>query len=141
MSFCVSVLLPTSPLYSSLMDEITSLWDRLSLTAKEEVRVDLSGEQGTKGGVLAAKFFTKRVINMGNNRVMFLFENTMEMKWVMANSPWSFNKFLILLKRIDDDCSFSKVVFDSCAFWVQIHDLPPQHMTVAVCKKIASTLG
>uniref|UniRef100_A0A2N9GM00 RNase H type-1 domain-containing protein n=1 Tax=Fagus sylvatica TaxID=28930 RepID=A0A2N9GM00_FAGSY len=102
------------------MEEITSLWDRLSLTAKEEVRVDLSDEQETKGGVLAAKFFTKRVINidavlrtlkpiwraesglkgrnMGNNKAMFLFENT-------------------------------------------IHDLPPRHMTVAVCKKIASTLG
>jgi hypothetical protein len=145
------------------MEEITSLWDRFSLTAKEEVRVDLSGEQGATGGVLAAKFCTKRVINidavmrmlkplwravcglkgrnMGDNRVMFLFENTEEMEWVMANVPWSFDKFLILFKRIDDDVSFSNVVFNSCAFWVQIHDLPPRHMTIAVCEKIAGTLG
>jgi hypothetical protein len=145
------------------MEEITSLWDRFSLTAKEEVRVDLSGEQGATGGVLAAKFCTKRVINidavmrtlkplwravcglkgrnMGDNRVMFLFENTVEMEWVMANGPWSFDKFLILFKRIDDDVSFSNVVFNSCAFWVQIHDLPPRHMTIAVCEKIAGTLG
>ena len=46
------------------MEEITSLWDRFSLTAKEDSRVDLSGEQGANGGVLAAKFCTKRVINI-----------------------------------------------------------------------------
>ena len=146
-----------------MMDKITSLWDRFSLTAKEEVRVDLSSEKGTYGGVLAAKFCTKRVINiesvmctlkpiwravcgfkgrnMGNNMVMFLFENTVEMEWVLANGPWSFDKFLILLKHIDDDRSFSNVVFNSCAFWVQIHDLPPRHMTITVCEKIAGTLG
>ena len=89
--------------------------------------------------------------DMGNNRVMFLFVNTVEMEWVIANGPWSFDKFLILLKRVDDDnsfskhvdddSSFSKVVFDSCAFWVQLHDLPPCHMSTAVCGKIGSTLG
>ena len=145
------------------MEEITSLWDRFSLTTKEETRVDLSGEPGAVDGVLAAKFCTTRIINidavmrtlkplwraarglkgrnMGDNRVMFLFENTVEMEWVMANGPWSFDKLLILLKRIEDDGSFSSVVFDSCAFWVQIHDLPPRHMTIAVCEKIAGTLG
>ena len=79
--------------------------------------------------------------DMGNNRVMFLFVNTVEMEWVIANGPWSFEKFLILLKRVDDDSSFSKVVFDSCAFWVQLHDLPPCHMSSTVCGKISSTLG
>ena len=112
---------------------------------------------------MAAKFCTKRVINidsvmrtlkplwravsglkgrnMGDNRVMFLFESTVEMEWVMANELWSFDKFLILLERIDDECSFSNVVFNTCAFWVQIHDLPPRHMTISVCEKIAGTLG
>ena len=79
--------------------------------------------------------------NMGNNRVIFLFVNTVEMEWVIANGPWSFDKFLILLKRVDDDSSFSKVVFNSCAFWVQFHDLPPCHMSTAMCGKIGSTLG
>uniref|UniRef100_A0A2N9FBE6 RNA-directed DNA polymerase n=1 Tax=Fagus sylvatica TaxID=28930 RepID=A0A2N9FBE6_FAGSY len=92
----------------------------------EEVQVDLSGEQRATSGVLAAKVCTKRVINidaimrtlkplwravcglkgrnMGNNMVMSLFENTVEMEWVLANEPWSFDKFLILLK-----CTLGKV--------------------------------
>jgi hypothetical protein len=158
--FCFLFVL--SLLSSSAMEEITSLCDKMSLTAKEDLKVDLSDEQGVTGGVLAALFLTKRIINieaimrtmrplwrakgglrgcnMGNNKVMFLFANTVEMEWVIANGPWSFDKFLILLKRVDDDSSFSKVVFDTCAFWVQFHDLPPRHMSSTVCGKIGSTL-
>jgi hypothetical protein len=33
------------------------------------------------------------------------------------------------------------VEFDSCSFWVQIHDLPVRCMTSGVCEKIGKTLG
>ena len=112
--------------------------DRMSLTAKEGGKVDLSDSQEVVGGLLVAKFLTKRVINieavmrtlkplwrsvhgftgrdMGNNRVKFLFTDTTDMERVLANGPWSFDKYLILLKRFEDDQSFSEVVFDSCSF-------------------------
>ena len=137
--------------------------DRMSLTAKEGDRVDLSDSQEVVGGLLVAKFLTKRVINieavmrtlkplwrsvhgftgrdMGNNRMKFLFTDTADMERVLANGPWSFDKYLILLKRFEDDQSFSEVVFDSCSFWVQIHDLPIRCMTSVVCGKIGNTLG
>jgi hypothetical protein len=44
-----------------VMEEVMNLWDRLSLTAKEDLRVDLSDAKGVAGGVLAAKLLTKRV--------------------------------------------------------------------------------
>jgi hypothetical protein len=122
------------------MEEITSLWDRLSLTTKEVDRVDLSGTHGLTGGLLAAKFLTKRVLNMeavmrtlkplwraargfkgrdmGSNGILFIFNDATDMERVLANEPWSFDKYLILLKRIEDDQSFSQVSFDSCFFWV-----------------------
>ena len=145
------------------MDEITSLWDYLSLTSKEVDRVDLSGTHGLLGGLLAAKFLTKRVLNieavmrtlkplwravcgfkgrdMGRNEFMFIFNDALDMERVLANEPWSFDKSLILLKRIEDDKSFSKLRFDSCYFWVQIHNLPTKYMNAVVCEKIGSTLG
>jgi hypothetical protein len=126
------------------MDELTDLWDRLSLKTKEECHVDLSGDARISCGILAVKFLTKRVLNIkavlrtlrplwransgfkghdtGNNKVLFIFNDTMDMERVIANGPLSFDKFLILLKRIDDDESLSKVVFDTCSFWVQIHE-------------------
>ena len=145
------------------MDEITSLWDRLSLTSKEVDKVDLSGTEGLVGGLLAAKFSTRPVLNieavmrtlkplwraargfkgrdMGKNGVLFIFNDALDMERVLANEPWSFDKSLILLKRIKDDKSFSQVSFDSCYFWVQIHDLPARYMNAVVCGKIGSTLG
>ena len=111
-----------------------------SLTAKEDCRVDLSEAAYVSGGVLVAKFLTKRVLDlevvmrtlkplwkadsglkgrdMGNNQVMFIFNDIMEMERMIANGPWSFDKFLILLKHIEDDKSFSKVTYNSCSFWV-----------------------
>uniref|UniRef100_A0A2N9EX83 Reverse transcriptase domain-containing protein n=1 Tax=Fagus sylvatica TaxID=28930 RepID=A0A2N9EX83_FAGSY len=145
------------------MEEITRMCDSMSLTAKEGGRVDLSDSQEVLGSLLAAKFLTKRVVNleavmrtlkplwrsvhgftgrdMGSNRVLFLFTDTADMERVLANGPWSFDKYLILLKRLEDDRSFSDVVFDSCSFWVQIHDLPVRCMTSGVCGKIGKTLG
>ena len=145
------------------MEEITRMCDSMSLTAKEGGRVYLSDSQEVLGGLLAAKFLTKRVVNleavmrtlkplwraahglkgrdMGNNRVMFLFTDNTDMERVLANGPWTFDKYLILLKRIEDDQSFSQVVFDSCSFWVQIHDLPVRCMNSGVCGKIGNTLG
>ena len=46
------------------MEEITKLCDRMSLTAKEGGRVDLSDSLEDLGGLLAAKFLTKRVVNL-----------------------------------------------------------------------------
>lgn len=116
------------------MEELTDLCDRLSLTSKEECRVDLSGTAGVSRGLLAAKFLTKRVLNleavlrtlkslwratsglkgrdMGDNRVLFMFNDTLDMDRVIVNGPWSFDKFLILLKRMEDDEPLYKVVFD-----------------------------
>ena len=145
------------------MEEITKLCDCMPLTAKEGGRVDLSDSLEDSGGLLAAKFLTKRVVNleaimrtlkpiwwsvqgftgrdMGNNRVMFRFTDAADMERVLVNGPWSFDKYLILLKRIEDDQSFSHVEFDSCSFWVQIHDLPVRCMNSGVCEKIGKTLG
>ncbi len=39
-------------------------WERMSLTTKEDLKVDMSDAKGVAGGVLAAKFLTKRMINI-----------------------------------------------------------------------------
>jgi hypothetical protein len=42
------------------MEEIASLWDRFSLTAKEEARVDLSGEQGDQRRCVGSKILYEK---------------------------------------------------------------------------------
>ena len=69
------------------MDEIIRKCDGLSLSAKEDKRVLLTRKVSTSEHVLAAKFFTKRSLNMdamartfqltnaGNNIMLFVFES------------------------------------------------------------------
>lgn len=145
------------------MDEITGRWQTLSLTDKEDQRLTLDSDEEEGGSILAALFLTPRIINMesmlralkplwrigtslkdrdmGQNRVMFIFRNEADAEWVLVNGPWSFDKHMIIISRIDDNIPFSKACFDFMSFWVQIHDFPVKLMKKAVCEKIGRTLG
>ena len=46
------------------MEDLTNRWRSLSLTEVEEVKVDLTRDKKTMGIVLAAKFFTRRNVNV-----------------------------------------------------------------------------
>ena len=46
------------------MDDLTNRWWSLSLTEEEEAKVDLTKEKKKTGSVLAAKFFTRRTVNV-----------------------------------------------------------------------------
>ena len=46
------------------MDEVDSLWQRLSLNDKEDNVFDLSSDAQPDKPTLAAKFYTRRVINV-----------------------------------------------------------------------------
>jgi hypothetical protein len=145
------------------MDEITGRWQDLALTEKEDSLIVLNPEEAEEGSILAAWFLTPRMINMesvlralkplwrpgsgfkardmGNNKAMFVFQNDADAERVLINGPWSFDKHLIILSRVDDSVPFSKACFDFLAFWVQIHDLPVKMMKPAACARIGSTLG
>jgi hypothetical protein len=135
----------------------------LSLTEKEGSLIVLTPEEADDGSMLAAWFLTPRMINMesvlralkplwrpgpgfkardmGNNKAMFVFQNEADAERVLINGPWSFDKHLIILSRLDDTVPFSKACFDFMSFWVQIHDLPVKMMKPAACARIGSTLG
>ena len=145
------------------MDEITGQWQTLSLTEKEDLRLTLDSDDDEGGSILAALFLTPRIINMesvlralkplwrigmglkardmGHNKVMFIFQNEADAERVLVNGPWSFDKHMIIISRMDDNIPFSKACFDFMSFWVQIHDLPVKLMKKSVCKKIGLTLG
>lgn len=46
------------------MEDLAKDWKKLSLSTKEDYRFDLSKKQKVQNYVLAAKFFTRRVLNI-----------------------------------------------------------------------------
>lgn len=145
------------------MEELTGYWQSLSLTDKEDQRIVMQTEDSDGGSIVAAKFLTKRVINvesvlralkplwrtgmdfktrdMGKNKVMLIFQDDADAERVIVNGPWSFDKHLIILSRVDDNTPFSKACFDYMSVWVQIHELPVKMMKEEACTTIGRTLG
>ena len=78
---------------------------------------------------------------MGENRVLFTFRDEIDMERVIANGPWSFDKFLIILQRIEDDDQIEQIKFRHISLWVQIHNLPVHHLSEEAGWKIGATLG
>lgn len=124
---------------------------------------DLSKEKKTAEYVLAAKFFTRRLINVeavartfcplwhmkrnfevsmvGDNVVLIVFEWEVDAEKVMQGEPWVFNRHLVVLQRYDGTTPINKLSFDSSTFWVQIQNLPFSLMTIEAAISLGETMG
>lgn len=145
------------------MEELTHRCDRLSLSAKEGEKVILTKSHASTNHVLAAKFFTKRTLNMeavvrtfrplwrtkesfvatnmGNNVMLFTFGLEVDAEKVLLGQPWSYDRHLVILQRFDGSKPISELEFKFCTFWVQIHDLPFKFMNSETALQIGMTIG
>ena len=149
------------PVFS--MEEITRSWNNLSLDEREGSRITLKNSSRSSDFILAAKFFTKRVLNMDavartfrqlwrstagfkirnmhNNVVLFIFNNQGDIDRILRSEPWCFDKHLVALHQYDGDIHISEINFQWVSFWVQVHDIPIRFMTREVTENICDTVG
>ena len=95
----------------------------LRLSGREGSEVDLSPLENGAGFVLAGKFCMKRRVNLesvarvlrtvwrteknfevsdvGENKVLFLFQQEENLDKVLMLSPWSFDKYLLVLHKLE----------------------------------------
>lgn len=109
----------------SNMDEVLKDWNRFSLTEDEGARVNLDDNQKevNKEYILAARFLTRRVLNVeaigrtfrplwkahngfqirvvGSHTILFVFEVESDAERVLVMEPWTFDKHLVLLQKYD----------------------------------------
>nr|XP_023929349.1 uncharacterized protein LOC112040689 [Quercus suber] len=145
------------------MEDLTRNWKKLSLTEKEGDKLDLSKNKKTQVFVLAAKFFTRRSLNLeavaktfkplwrtrksfevseaGDNRLLFAFQTAEDVEKVLMGEPWSFDRHLVVFQRYDLSTPMEALTFDKVAFWVQIHNLPYSLLTSEVAMRLGESLG
>nr|XP_023870303.1 uncharacterized protein LOC111982915 [Quercus suber] len=145
------------------MDEITNRCDGLKLSMKEEAEVEINVPLTEDDPVLIGKFCTKRRVNLesiarvlklvrktensfevsdlGENKVMFLFQKKDDMERVLLLSPWSFDKYLLILHKMVRSEAVKDIKFNKAPFWIQIHGLPIMCKTKEVGMSIGATLG
>ncbi|XP_023874424.1 uncharacterized protein LOC111986965 [Quercus suber] len=145
------------------MEEITEGCAGLKLSLREDAEVEIKVPLTEEGPVLIGKFCTKRRINLesvarvlksvwkakhsfevsdlGENKVMFLFQTTEDMEQVLLLCPWSFDKYLLILHKLVCGEAVKDIRFDKSPFWIQIHGLPTMCQTKEVGESIGATLG
>ena len=55
--------------------------------------------------------------------------------------PWSFDKYLLGLSKLEKNEAVKNARFDRVSFWVQIHNLPIQHMNKENAEAIGNSVG
>ncbi|XP_075652402.1 uncharacterized protein LOC142622758 [Castanea sativa] len=145
------------------MDELTSNWNRLTLSDREGPGCCLDNELSSQEFFLATKFLTKRAINvdaiaktftplwrsrngfqvpnLGNHMVLFGFDNEKEVDKVIQSEPWSFDKHLMVLERYNKNNLVEELQFNKTTFWVQVHGLSIKFMNARAAEKICEILG
>jgi hypothetical protein len=145
------------------MDDLDGLWKRLSLNDKEDNLFDLSSDTQPDKPTLAAKFYTRRVINVeaiartfkplwqtrksfsiqdvGDNMVLIEFEEAADMERVLLGEPWSYDKYLIAFHRLSNEVAVENLPFHLVDFWVQLHNLPVLSMKRKVAVAMGSYIG
>lgn len=145
------------------MEDLSVMWKKLSLT--EEEGSEYSGQAMDTLGekVIAAKFLTQRVLNleaiartfkqlwstkkgfevkdMGNHVVLFVFLDETDADRVLLGEPWSYDKYLVSLRRLEKNGAVKDLVFDRIDFWIQIHDIPICDMTPEAAAEIGKVCG
>ena len=69
------------------------------------------------------------ICDVDDNKAIILFKEEVDLKHVLMNSPWAFDKYLLALHKLGEDEHIQGIRFAEVSFWVQIHDLPARRMT------------
>ena len=127
-------------LYTHIKDDLTGKWARLSLNTQESQTIPLAPTTEDNTRVLIAKLFTKRRVNievlsrtlrsmwhsiqefeirdLGSNKVLLLFTDEADTLKILAQQPWSFDKYLTGLYKPMEHESMEAATFDYATFWI-----------------------
>ena len=148
---------------SSVMEKLMGSWKKFSLSECEGNKFVVQEETTVEEHLLAAKFLTRRVLNMeaiartftllwktrkdfeirdmGDHMILFVFPEEADIDRVLEGEPWSFDRHLVVLQRIDRDVAIRSLDFSITRFWIQVHDLPVGNFSLELEKKIGSVAG
>ncbi|XP_058783430.1 uncharacterized protein LOC131658113 [Vicia villosa] len=84
---------------------------------------------------------TVEVQDLSKNLFLFKFSSRRDMEYVLKTGPWSFDRALLVLKRISGEEQPSELHLHFSSFWVGIYDLPLVLRSDTMAKKLGNIIG
>jgi hypothetical protein len=78
---------------------------------------------------------------LGKNLYLFRFSAKRDLEIVLKNGPWSFDRNILVLKRINGIEQPSEMELNSMSFWTRIYDLPLKLRSESMAKKLSNVMG
>lgn len=75
------------------------------------------------------------------NLFVFQFYHEIDLNRVIEGSPWSFNRKVLLIGRMNESMNPRCVPLNTIDLWVQIHNMQPGFMTEKVMQEIGNQVG
>ena len=145
------------------MESLTNQWHNLSLDEWEGGKLSIKKTRENLEFTIAAKFLTTRVLNtkeivrtfspLWRSRYgfkvrearehirIFVFNNAKEVDKIMASKPWSFDRHLVVLHRLENIVPIHEVGFNMVSLWVQVHDIPVSYLNRKVAEQLCEAIG
>jgi hypothetical protein len=70
------------------------------------------------------------VETLAPNKFMFGISNPEHVEKILNEGPWNVRGSLLLLRLWSPEMAIAEMVLTRCPFWIQIHGLPRQNMTI-----------
>nr|POE98551.1 hypothetical protein CFP56_46459 [Quercus suber] len=145
------------------MAGLEEMWARFSFSEEEDRGAEVRGQKEFIVHRLAGKFLTKMVINVdavartfkplwkpggelkirdiGDNILLFEFEDCLDLERVLEFEPWSYDKSLVVFQRALDAESALSLDYTRSSFWIQIHNVPDYLLSQETGESVGKTLG
>ena len=82
-----------------------------------------------------------KVREVGEHIRLFVFNNAEEVDKIMASEPWSFERHLVVLHKLENAVPVHEMAFNTVSLWVQVHDIPVRFLNKQVAKKLCEAVG
>lgn len=151
-----------------MAEDLTRLWENLSLTEEECIDLvaqdqDLEAAKQYGHSCLVGKLFDDRAVSketirtklskgwkpagtltfkvLGENFFLVEFGHAADKERVLEGRPWVFEGSLFLVEDYDGSTTPAQIPFEKTAFWIRMHNLPLDCMSLAIGRQIGNTVG
>ena len=82
-----------------------------------------------------------RIRDVGENILLFEFEDVLDLECMLRFEPWSYDKNLEAFQRVEDVESIPFLNYSHATFWVQLHNVPEKSLTCEMGELIGKSIG